>query len=139
MRQQNLSENLTTPIILYDGDCYLCDEFIQYVVRSDKGKHMISPQDSIIYGEIAALFKLENRKDESIYLFDKGRIFEKSAAIARIMACCGWKGLIVSYLITMFPNKVGDWGYDAIARNRRRIISRKSCSIPDAVFRSRII
>ena len=117
------------PILLYDGKCNLCDGLIRFLIKRDRQKSI----------DLLTLHEKEGRQirsdigfsekiPDSIIFIDQQGIFIKSQAIFRIIEYLGgsWKILL---FFKLFPDRVNNFIYDTVARNRYRIFGQRyECS-----------
>ena len=103
-------------IILFDGVCALCQSSIRYILRNDKEKKFTFTP---IQGEFAKTLLNQNEINalKSIILFDGKKVYYKSNAVLKICLILGrWHKLFyIGYLV---PEKLRDWAYKLIAKNR---------------------
>ena len=126
------------PIVIYDGDCNLCDKSVRFIldhekdtalqfthIESDKGK------------EIIRAFKLDEDYD-SVLLYEKGTIYGKSDAVLRIAL---YLKAPYSFLPFFFwiPLFIRDGIYDYIARKRYSWYGKNDCIVPDDRLKERFI
>jgi predicted DCC family thiol-disulfide oxidoreductase YuxK len=113
------------PAILFDGACNLCSGLIRGIQKIDK-KHifrLISLQ-SQSGEELLHMYKLSDSAFDSIVYVENGTVYQKSRAIFRIIEKTGglWKILLIFKLL---PNRINDYLYDLVARNRYKLFGRK--------------
>jgi len=116
-------------IIFFDGICGLCNKFIDFILRHDKGNKFLF---STLQGETAKkLLPLPITKDlESVVFIENGFIYYKSGAALRILTKLGgiWKIMKVFLFV---PKFVRDLVYDFIAKNRYNLFGKKeTCRLP---------
>lgn len=108
----------SSPILLYDGVCNLCDRSVQFVLKHDtKKKFLFGQLDS----KTAQAFLKQQDKDftaiDSVLLITKDTIYSKSSAALKIMMILGglWRVTAVFYVL---PVPLRDKVYDFIAKRR---------------------
>jgi predicted DCC family thiol-disulfide oxidoreductase YuxK len=127
-------------IILFDGDCLLCNRFIQIPMKYGRVNFLYVSSHSEKGKEIcSSIGILTNTEIDTIYLLSKGsRNFEsKSNAIIEILRYCNWVHKILASLMVVFPRFIRDYFYDMIAKNRSRSKT-NSCKIPLNVDKTKI-
>ena len=131
--------NNSDQVVLFDADCMLCNRFVQFVLRRDKGRYFFVSLTSQSGQRLLKEYSLpeSSRKDvDTIYLISHNKVYQQSAAVLKIMAGCGmvWKALsLIGYLI---PKFLRDYSYDFIAQRRKQI--NISCQLPNEENRHRI-
>jgi len=127
-------------IVLYDGECGLCDAGVQWILEHDRDGVF---QYAALQGETAA--ELQQRfpdlpSDLSTMGFVEGdRLLLRSRAILRICAHLGapWRWLAV---LAVLPAGLTDLGYGAVAALRYRIWGRlDACRLPEPEVAARFL
>jgi len=105
-------------VIIYDGNCMLCNSALRFVRKQDSYKKFIYLPLKLNLAEeiLKKNSKLDNLPD-SIILVDNNVYYFKSEAIFRIVRHLkNWTGVFLIFKI--FPRKLLDKIYDWIASNR---------------------
>ncbi len=119
------------PIILFDGNCMLCNGFIQFVLKHDRQKYLFVSSHSLKGKELCLKYNLPQEIEiDTIYLIQKNRITSKSTAVLSILTQCGILMKLVSMLLYLIPPFIRDFCYGLISKNRHRIIKDK-CALID--------
>ena len=136
-----MNEELKTKkIILFDGVCALCNNFIVFIAKKDKkDKFRFLPLQNKNIEQFIDLNKIKIKEFDSVILIDGNNIKWKSSAaleiiinLNRILALCK-----VFYII---PKIIRDIIYDWIAKNRYSIFGKvESCSIIKSEVNSEIL
>ena len=124
-------------IILYDGDCGLCNRSVRFILKHERNQHLqFTSLQSSFSKKVFSDFNLKNDFDESILFYRDGKLFSKSKAVLRIVPFLKWYfyPLLIIWLI---PNYIRDMFYDLIARNRKRFSI--ICKIPDPKYSKRFL
>ncbi len=131
---------LDRPVILFDGECNLCNWAVNFVLHKDRREiFLFSPVQSDSGREILSKLGLSNREVETIYLLENDKVYSKSTAVLRIWGKLPypWK-LLVAFIIV--PKCIRDIIYDVIARNRYGWFGKaNSCGIPSEREKSRFL
>ncbi|WMJ74227.1 DCC1-like thiol-disulfide oxidoreductase family protein [Cytophagaceae bacterium ABcell3] len=126
-------------IILFDGECNLCNGFVQFVLKRDpKGYFKFSSQQCEKAAPILAEFNVEDRL-RTVVLIENGKVYKRSTAGLRIMKKL--KGLWpLMYVFIIVPARIRDVVYEFISRNRYKWFGHKeACMVPDPNWRERFI
>lgn len=128
------------PLILFDGDCNLCNGAVQFVLRRDaRASFRFAALASRAAQQALVGAAVGGPLPDSIVLVQRGRVHVKSAAalaIARQLRF-PWPLLTVFWLV---PYPLRDLVYDWIARNRYRWFGRRaSCLVPTPALRARFL
>ncbi|MFK7740566.1 MAG: thiol-disulfide oxidoreductase DCC family protein [Planctomycetota bacterium] len=126
------------PLILFDGDCNMCNGAVQFVLRRDRKARFRFASLQSDAGRLALEQAGVGELPDSIVLID-GRVRVKSAAALAIA-----RGLKLPWpLLSVFwfvPYPLRDFIYDWIARNRYRWFGkREECWVPTPELRKRFL
>jgi predicted DCC family thiol-disulfide oxidoreductase YuxK len=128
-------------VVLFDGECNLCNGYVQFILRRDKAKRF---RFASLQSPVAQrLLKESGRKWEelpdSIVLVEGGKVYVKSTAALRIAKGLGglWPVLSVFLIVpTALRNMIYDW----IARNRYKWFGkREECMLPTVETKERFL
>lgn len=127
------------PLILFDGDCNLCNGAVQFVIRRDPAARFSFASLQSEAGRRALAEAGQQDLPDSIVLVQGSRVRVKSAAalaIARGLRL-PWPLLSVFWLV---PYPLRDLVYDWVARNRYRWFGKRdSCWVPTPELRARFV
>ena len=136
---QAMDKNLTHPIVFFDGECVMCNGFLDWMITIDRSALLkVSP----LQGETAKklLPSLPHNPEEwSIYFLDETRLYSQSEAVVQILRRLGgfWAMLSVAGVV---PVGVRDAVYRSVASNRYRILGKRdTCRLPNEQERSRFL
>lgn len=125
-------------IILYDGDCPLCNATVRYILKHDKeGLYHFAP----LKGQFSQKLLLDKFSDgavpDSVILYDHGEFYTLSSAVIRIMkSVAGWWRSFV--WIQYIPVRIRDFFYRVVASLRRKLWRKNQhCLIPGPELRER--
>lgn len=127
-----------SPIILFDGLCYLCTDSVRFVIERDSRKQF---RFASLQSPIAAnlLGRQQAEGLESVILVCGGRIYRKSSAallIARRLD--GLWPLLCAFLAV--PRPLRDAMYDWIGRRRYHLFGKREvCWTPQVEFTDRFL
>ena len=132
------------PLLLYDGECGLCNAVILFLIREDTSARL---RFAPLHGAVgqAALRRaglLATDFDSLVFFPDRGAAtyFLRSDGALRLALRLGgiWRGLAV--LALMIPRRWRDVVYRGVARFRYRVFgTHKPAPLPDATWASRFI
>ncbi len=118
-------------ILLYDGECNLCDSLVSFIIRHDrKQKFMFSPLQSETGKELLSLQGISGRQLNSVVYISHQRFFFRSDAVLNIFRDLGggWRLL---YGFRFIPPFIRDIFYFIVARTRYRIFGKRVlCPVP---------
>ena len=132
-------------MILYDGVCGLCNRFVNFVLKHDRGGvFRFASLQSPMARDLLARHRIKTVPMDTVYVvadlaLPTERVLAKSSAALYIFSRLGgvWGLTGVARAV---PARVRDLVYDAIARRRYRIFGRyDACPLPDARYRDRFI
>jgi predicted DCC family thiol-disulfide oxidoreductase YuxK len=118
-------------IILFDGDCNLCDAAVQYIIKYDKSDvfRFVSLQ-SELGQRILKHIGIQSDKMDSIVLYEPGiAYYYKSSAALEIAK--NLQGIFtLATLFRLLPSGIRDLMYDYVAKNRYKWYGKKeTCSV----------
>ncbi len=105
-------------ILLFDGDCSLCNHTVRFILRFERKPKLVFASLASSVGESIINIHFKNSQlPDSLVLIKNGQPFVKSAAALQIATLLG--GLFhVFSIFKVFPVSWLDLFYDWIARNR---------------------
>lgn len=127
------------PLILFDGDCNLCNSSVQFVLKRDpKAMFQFASLQSQAGREALAMVASLDQPD-SIMLIRAGKLCVKSTAALGIARGLRWPWPLLS-VFWLVPCWLRDLVYDWIARNRIRWFGKPElCWVPKPEFRGRFL
>lgn len=113
-------------IIYFDGECGLCNKFVDFLISKDKKNILFF---SPLQGLTASKSSLFVQNEQTVILQTGTRYLKKSSAAIEAISLLGggWK---LTKVFLLFPRVFRDWIYDVIARNRFSLFGKTSCRIP---------
>ncbi|MFN7013206.1 MAG: thiol-disulfide oxidoreductase DCC family protein [Bacteroidia bacterium] len=105
-------------ILLFDGECNLCNKSVQFVIKRDKrGRVKFALLQSNTGKKLKEQYQIQKSYFNSIILIDNEKVYYKSTAVLRLSKYL--EGLWpVCYTLIIIPKFIRDTVYDYIARNR---------------------
>jgi predicted DCC family thiol-disulfide oxidoreductase YuxK len=128
-------------LVLYDGECGLCDRSVQWLLRHDRqGLLRYAP----LQGTTARAFVERTDAYDTIVFVEKGddgavRVSRRSRAAFRIFAQLGGVWRVIGWL-RFLPAGLTDLVYRFVAARRIRWFGRvDACRLPDPSVRARFL
>ena len=129
--------------IFYDGECGLCHRWVTFVLSEEN--QQVSANKPFIFAPLQSDFfrdsvnELENIPDSIIVKTDGNEILVKSKAVFHIMQRLGGFWRVLASVLTLIPVFVRDFGYDLVARVRKRVFAtpKEICPIMPVELRAR--
>jgi predicted DCC family thiol-disulfide oxidoreductase YuxK len=134
----------TTPVLLYDGVCGVCNHAVQFILRVDRrGTLRFAALDSPLATDVTGRHPSLVGLDSMVYVEDPGqpteRVFTRSAAALRVVDYLGWPWTLLR-ATRVIPGPLRDWMYDRFAGIRYRVFGKHdTCPIPAPEVRARFI
>tara|TARA_R110000851_G_scaffold86328_9_gene187493 strand:+ start:1692 stop:2102 length:411 start_codon:yes stop_codon:yes gene_type:complete len=128
-------------IILFDGVCNLCNSSVQYVIKRDKSNaYRFAALQSEIGKKLVEERGIDTSQIDSIILIEPGvAYYTKSTAALKIAQSFGGVWQLTS-VFEWIPEKIRDWVYDYIAKNRYKWYGKKdACMIPTPELKSKFL
>ena len=117
-------------IILFDGECMLCNTFISFMLKKEIGTIFFCDLNSATAKTLLEKYYMPIQNFNTIYLIENNKIYSKSTAVLKILSSINiFYKLILSSLI-LIPQFIRDYFYSLIANNRHRFFKSKSCYLP---------
>ncbi|HEY5691159.1 MAG TPA: thiol-disulfide oxidoreductase DCC family protein [Cyclobacteriaceae bacterium] len=134
------SAQVSSPVILFDGVCNLCNGSVQFIIKRDRKNrfHFAALQSSFGLQKLNQL-EIPTESLQSIVLIDGEKNYQKSNAVLEISKHLGgaWPML---YVFKIVPRFLRDAIYNFIAKNRYRWFGRQDqCMIPTPALKTRFI
>lgn len=128
-------------IILFDGVCNLCNNFVNMIIKKDKNNSFVFTALESNHGQkITNHLKIDTSKIESIILYEPGVSYDfKSTAALKIMREFKgfWWFFQLGYIL---PEPIRDGIYDIVAKNRYKWFGKKdSCMIPTPELKEKFL
>ena len=127
-------------ILLFDGECHLCDGTVQFVLDRDKDErfHFCSLQSEKGQAYLKQ-FSLPTDVFDSFVLIENNQYYLRSTAVLRLCAYLKFPWNLVRVFL-IIPRFIRDFVYRVVAKNRYRWFGKlDTCRIPDAKYRSRFL
>ncbi|MBE0640796.1 MAG: DUF393 domain-containing protein [Bacteroidales bacterium] len=128
------------PLILYDGECPLCNASVRFVLRVDRqGNIRFSPLDSAYAREVLKAHFPEGKVPDSLIFVTNGCVDTRSDALLAILNYLPfpWRALVI---LRILPSWLRNLSYRLIAASRQMFGSEnKACSLPDAEYKNRFV
>ncbi|MEK4302161.1 thiol-disulfide oxidoreductase DCC family protein [Oceanobacillus sp. FSL W8-0428] len=126
-------------LILFDGECHICDGFVQFILNRDKENQFLFTSLQSEAGEFIQKNYQVPENIDSVLFIDGDKVYIKSDAALNILQklTFPWKMLIAGKILPYF---IRDALYDFIARNRHKWFGKKqTCRLPTAQERKKFI
>lgn len=126
-------------LILFDGECHICDGFAQFILNRDKENQFLFTSLQSEAGEFIQKNYRVPENIDSVLFIDGDKVYIKSDAALNILQklTFPWKMLIAGKILPYF---IRDALYDFIARNRHKWFGKKqTCRLPTAQERKKFI
>jgi len=110
-------------LFLLDGQCGLCNRLAQFMISRlrEPTSLMFLPIESNRGQRIFSGLTLKQQSIDSVYLFRKGRVYIRSAAVLRGLYHLSWWWAMWAPIIWLIPLPLRDLGYRIVAKYRRRL------------------
>ena len=120
-------------VILFDGECLLCNSWVQWLIKRDK-KEIFSfcPLQTPKGQKIIQQFGAPIAHLDTVILIEEQHAFIKSSAVIRILRRLPYP-YKAGFLFISIPRPIRDWCYDFVAQRRFKWWGRKDqCMVPEA-------
>ena len=132
--------DISSPIILFDGVCNLCNVAVQFAIERDpKAIFRFASLQSDFGQSILAQNVVDTEGGDTIVLLENGKVYDRSTAALRIARqLSGWIKFL--YVFIIVPKFIRDFVYKIIAKNRYRWFGKQeSCWMPTKELKARFL
>jgi predicted DCC family thiol-disulfide oxidoreductase YuxK len=132
------TQNSSKTILFYDGDCALCQFWVQFCLERDRKKILFFAPllGQTAQGLVPPAFQ---ETLGTVVLWDQGQILIKSTAILTALGKIGYAPDLL-FLIRLLPTRILDLIYDWVAQNRQRWFGKPShCPLPPSEQQSQLL
>lgn len=121
-----------TDRIFFDSYCGLCDSAVRFVLSEDRAgiAFRFAPLDGEAIQSLIALERFASLPDSVIVLTAGGELLVRSSAALYILRRLGGIWRLAAAAASLVPETVLDFGYDRVARIRKRVFGTKSGACP---------
>ncbi len=130
------------PVVVFDGDCNLCNGAVQFLLRRDRAARLrfCALESAAAKALLAARpQQLPDPLPDSMLLVHQGRVHLQSGAALRIAALLPWPWKALAIFLAV-PAPLRDFCYRVVARNRHRWFGRpQHCLVPTPELRARFL
>lgn len=115
----------SNPIILFDGDCLLCNQSVQFILSHDVNERFrFASLQSDVGKELLFQYHFPKNYVNSIILIENQSVYTKSTAVLRIAKHL--KGFVrLTFIFTIIPKPIRDVIYCFVAKNRKKWFKRQ--------------
>jgi predicted DCC family thiol-disulfide oxidoreductase YuxK len=127
-------------ILLFDGECNLCNYAVQFVIRRDpRGYYRFAALQSQAGKQLLEQYQLSSTEINTVILIQNGKLYTKSTAALKLTRNLNRLWPLV-YLLIIIPGFLRDPIYDWIARNRYKWFGRRElCMLPTPEMNSNFL
>lgn len=126
-------------IILFDGQCMLCNGFVGFVLRQRNPHLFLCDLHGAKGQEILRTHNLPTQQFSTIYFLDGDTLYSKSTAVLQILKNLKAFYAAVASAASLVPVALRDAVYGWVARHRHRLWKKETCLFPDAFQRKQIL
>ena len=135
------------PVLLYDGECGLCNRVVRLLLRLDRAERLrfVRLQSAVGQAYLQAQGLPVADFDSLVYVPDwarraPGEYLLRTDGVIAALRECGGLGAELAAVLAVFPVAWRDEGYRLVARWRYRIFGEwRECPLPRPEWRERFI
>lgn len=119
-----------TRIVFFDGECNLCNGFVDFAVRRNGSGHL---KFASLQGETAAQLLADKLLSDlsTVVFFSDGKVFTQSTAVLHIFLHFGFLWRVLARIAFLCPQFIRDGLYKFVAFRRYQFFGqRSSCRLP---------
>ena len=120
------------PIVLYDGECNLCNSAVQFIIRHERNQKLkFSPLAEAKF-KFSSILSSDSTPPDAIHFVHKGNTLIESDAAIAITQYLKWPYSWIQYA-KYIPKSIRDFIYRAVARRRLSMQSlfSKRCNLQE--------
>ena len=132
--------DISSPIILFDGVCNLCNGAVQFAIERDPTAIFRFASLQSDFGQsILAQNVVDTEGGGTIILLENGKAYDRSTAALRVARrLSGWIKCL--YVFIIVPKVIRDFVYKIVAKNRYRWFGKQeSCWLPTKELKARFL
>ncbi len=127
-------------IILFDGQCNLCNAAVQFIIKRDKKDHFRFASLQSEFGQkTLSRLHLSTAEFDSFILLEGDSVFQKSEAVLKLLNSFSfpWRLMKVFWLV---PQSIRNYIYDKVASNRYRLFGKRNqCMVPSPELQEKFL
>ncbi|HRB30224.1 MAG: thiol-disulfide oxidoreductase DCC family protein [Chitinophagaceae bacterium] len=130
----------SSPIILFDGICNLCNRSIQFVIKHDKEKvYRFAAFQSKAGQKLLQQYNLPLKQYSSFLLIENNKAYSQSTAALKVAK--NLSGPVkLAVVFNIVPAGIRNIVYNFVARNRYQWFGKKrSCMVPTQDLKARFL
>lgn len=119
------------PVVIFDGVCELCNRTVDFIIKRERKPYFYFTANQNPPGrKILQDFGVDPDKNNTIYLFENGKLYHRSTAALRIARKLSFPWMLL-YAFIILPTFLRNWVYNFIAKRRYRWFGKRdTCRIP---------
>jgi len=112
--------------IFYDGECGLCHRWVRFALARDRGRELFrfAPLQGPTFASEVPDEERRALPDSLAVRTSDGRLLLRSAAVLHVLRRTGGLWGALAAPLGVVPTAIADWGYDLVARARKRLFAR---------------
>jgi len=134
-----MDEKKHTHIIIFDGQCNLCNTSVNFIMKRDKqALFSFAPLQSDIARSLLHKYKIEDFDEDTVVLIKHETVYIRAEAVYEI--CKDIDGFFSFLRIFRYLGRsCNDALYRCFAKNRHRFFAKRLCLLPSEELRSRFL
>ena|SRR3990167_1213074 len=139
-QEQEIALDTSTPILLFDGVCNLCNGFVNFIIEVDSYEvFQFAALQSTTGGKILEKYGIPNDL-KSMVLIDNNQAYTQSTAAIHVFKRLPMPFRMGYHIGSLFPRYIRDLVYTSVAENRYAIFgSSDECRAPTPELQARFL
>lgn len=131
-------------LVFYDGECGLCDRFVEFLLKNDRKKHFVfAPLQGTTADQYLKSLPPEARFTDSLILIENyssahPRVFMLAKGALRTGWLLGWPWTLLG-LLSFLPGWMFNWAYRLVASYRHLFFPQGQCRLPTKEDKTRFL
>ena len=138
---QGLQPQMAESVVLFDGDCNLCNRSVQFIIRRDprRAYQFAALQSCAAQRLLRDAVNTPQRLPNSVVLVERAKVYTRSTAALRIARRLASPWPLAAIFLAV-PRPLRDGVYDLIAHNRYRLFGRRqACLVSGSEMQGRFL
>ena len=131
-------EEVTKPLIFYDGDCGFCDRIVRWVAARDRDAFDFAPLGGATFVRAVAEDVRRSLPDTIVVVTIAEDVLIRSTAARYVLNTLGGIWSALGAALAVVPKPLADAGYNLFARHRHRFAP-EQCELPSPALRKRLL
>ncbi len=119
---------MTKKIVIFDGDCAFCNESVLFILKRSRDHDIFVCSSQSESGEqLIQYHKITDSPEDTLIYIENNKVYVRSNAVLQLCKSLN-KLYPLLFVFKIIPRPLRDAIYNLVAKHRKRIIKKNSCS-----------